>query len=301
MISIKRVFRISKWSLGSLLLDLAHLLLLCACGWCFYFIFYSPIFGAEVPLAKPSLEALQQRAKEQAKGMNLDAAQQKAQAQTKEMQVQDRALGEGEELPNQAKFNEAFQKELDRQGKDVFAPKTQNNPFAGPEARQQLQQAGKAMAASRPMQGERLYVLVSSSMPIGVLRNYLADAGRIQDARVEVSIRGLVGKMPDTLAWTRRMILKDPNCPLTIKCKELWPLNINPNPFRQFGVTQVPAIAWAKAPARGQEFRPEEFIIVRGDVSLAYALHKLADQPASAGFAKELLAKLQQPKSKGNP
>ncbi len=225
----------------------------------------------------------------------MKSLQQRAEKRGQQMKVKDRLVHEGP-LPDISALDEALAKERARQGKDIFGPLNKDNPFAG--------KSGEALlytlpdftgAASKAGRGERLYILVSSSMPKKAIRSYLKDAGNIQDGRIEVAMRGLYGgSMSKTLLWSRQIFLKNPDCLLEEACEQLWNLSINPNPFRALSIKRVPAMVWARGPLSGQDKpAPGSVLILKGDAKLEYALKRFVEE-GKGTLPKELLSKLKE-------
>ncbi|MFZ0450128.1 MAG: TrbC family F-type conjugative pilus assembly protein, partial [Desulfatiglandaceae bacterium] len=62
---------------------------------------------------------------------------------------------------------------------------------------------------------ERVYLFISSSMPLSTLRNYAADMDRLKDPHITMVMRGFVGGMhyiKPTISFIEKILVKDPTC-----------------------------------------------------------------------------------------
>lgn len=138
--------------------------------------------------------------------------------------------------------------------------------------------------AARLRPDERVWVLVSSSVPRETLRNYVRDMDRLGDPNVRMILRGFVGgakRIMPTLDFVRGLILHDPAC-----AGEDCPgfnavIQVDPLVFSRFGLREVPAIVYARgvraADPSMSDGAPEnasvgEAFLLRGDVSLGWVL-----------------------------
>ncbi|MBB3221714.1 type-F conjugative transfer system pilin assembly protein TrbC [Pseudoduganella umbonata] len=127
----------------------------------------------------------------------------------------------------------------------------------------------------------RLYVFVSFSMPPASLRQLASQAAK---AGVPLVLRGMVEEsLSATARRTAQLIETAPGASV----------EIDPGPFRRFGITRVPAyLIAAPAPACKNACVPEDAgPVIVGDVTLYYALERLA-QGASAPLAQYYLDRL---------
>ena len=168
--------------------------------------------------------------------------------------------------------------------------------FASPAVQERLQgeqakvaEALKAIQADDPKDQssqiaatEHLYLFLSSSMPEDALRRLLAGTARLGDERIVPVFAGLPHGLDDWPGNTRffqRVLQKEPTCRDTDAntCERLQvPLWINPELFRQYGVTEVPTLVYDNGSRTWS---------VQGEAELAVLLeriHKAADRPALA-------------------
>ena len=97
---------------------------------------------------------------------------------------------------------------------------------------------------------ERIYLFISSSVPIGTLRNYARDLDRLGDPAVFMVLRGFVGGMKrvkPTMDFVRQIITEDADCDIQKNKCIAYRVNIKIDPllFRKYGITRVPAAVYA--------------------------------------------------------
>jgi type-F conjugative transfer system pilin assembly protein TrbC len=135
-------------------------------------------------------------------------------------------------------------------------------------------------------ESNEVMVFVSTSMPKGSLEK----AGR--DSRITASMVVMRGasKGVGPGKWIASV---EAMKPLTDNGGEVF---LHPDLFVRYGITKVPAVVVApEAQAGCDEDACREFAVVYGDVSLAYALERLADRKDTIGsIARARLQKLNQ-------
>jgi type-F conjugative transfer system pilin assembly protein TrbC len=133
---------------------------------------------------------------------------------------------------------------------------------------------------------ERLYLFVSSSVPLQTLRNYAADMGKLGDPNISMVMRGFVEGMKymkPTLDFLTKVIVEDPGCDVKESKCAAYDINfiIDPLLFRMYGIKVVPAIVYARnvsvadtAMSEGAEENAKvgDYYVLYGDISLEYAL-----------------------------
>lgn len=142
-------------------------------------------------------------------------------------------------------------------------------------------------------ENERIYIFVSSGMPIEVVRNYVKQATELFDyqdlaSRVFFVLRGGVDglrKVSSTVDWVLSVISKDGKGCLSEDC-EIFPVNfiIDPFLYRKYNIFKVPAIVYVEG-LFGQELglvsegsnsiQIGRGLIRYGDVSLYRHLEKI--------------------------
>ncbi|WP_022846775.1 TrbC family F-type conjugative pilus assembly protein [Desulfurobacterium sp. TC5-1] len=121
---------------------------------------------------------------------------------------------------------------------------------------------------------EKIYVLISSSVPLETLKAYVGEAERFNRDFVFV-LRGTIGtvsKIRPTLLFIRRVISKGDREAYRVE------FNLDPRPFRLINAESVPAFLLLK------DGKPEA--VVYGDVSLGYAVKKLYENTCNPYLEK---------------
>ena len=149
---------------------------------------------------------------------------------------------------------------------------------------------------------ERVYIFVSSSMPLATVRNYAAAIDAIGDPNIFMVMRGMVNGMTDVrpnVRYLSSVLKRDPGC------KEYCPIFLgqvqtDPYLFRRYGVSQVPAVVYVKGVEKEDEEVSEgveeytsagQSYTFLGDVPLSYAMNEIAQSSVSAS-AKAVAKKL---------
>ena len=151
---------------------------------------------------------------------------------------------------------------------------------------------------------ERLYVFVSSSLPVQTLRNYAATIDRINDPNVVMVMRGFVGTMKDwtkMLEFSSRVLVRQPRCDTKAGQCEMFAANLQVDPllFRRYGIAVVPAMVYARGVTRLDTAMSEglvdaarvaDYYQMQGDVSLEYFLESVRRETGSASLDAMLAA-----------
>jgi type-F conjugative transfer system pilin assembly protein TrbC len=110
----------------------------------------------------------------------------------------------------------------------------------------------KALAARRKLGSDkRIYLFISSAMPLQTVRNYAASVARFGDPNVTLVMRGFVDgmtKIQPTIRFIASVLQRDPSCsPQEGEC-EMLPasLAVDPLLFRRYGIDLVPAVVYAR-------------------------------------------------------
>ena len=133
---------------------------------------------------------------------------------------------------------------------------------------------------------ERIYLFVSSSVPIETLRNYARDLDRLGDPNVFMVMRGFVDgmkRMKPTLDFVKGIIAADASCDVMTQGCKAYRVNIKIDPllFRKYGITRVPAAVYAAdvritdlSLSEGMEgnVKTGNHYALYGDASLAHVL-----------------------------
>ena len=151
---------------------------------------------------------------------------------------------------------------------------------------------------------ERIYVFISSSVPMRTLRNYARDIDRLGEKNISFVMRGFVGGMGlfgPTSEFLQALVVDDPACWTRDpgKCRGMnVEVLIDPMLFRAFGVESVPAIAYERSSRRAGadyglrlEADPTDSYMVYGDASLTEALeavNRVVRAKSLAGILRRL-------------
>lgn len=149
-------------------------------------------------------------------------------------------------------------------------------------------------ASGHLAEDERIYIFVSASMPMHVLRAYAADAAHLGDNRVTLVLRGFVGgmnKIVPTANMIAEMLKKNPSCELsaTHKCDmQSVEVMVDPLLYRRYGVQQVPTFVYVKGVNPTNPGMSEgdtdnarqtgEILSLAGDVSLKYVVARFFEE-----------------------
>ena len=146
---------------------------------------------------------------------------------------------------------------------------------------------------------ERIYVFVSSSMPLQTIRNYTASIARFGDPKVMLVMRGFVsgvGKIQPTVDLVGKVLQRDSACnPVTAgECESLpVPFGVDPLLFRRYDIDRVPAVVYArgvKAEDAGLSEGDDKNAIIGefwkafGDASLEYIVEQMQRDSDSQGL-----------------
>jgi conjugal transfer pilus assembly protein TrbC len=147
---------------------------------------------------------------------------------------------------------------------------------------------------------ERIYLFVSSSVPLATLRNYAAMINHVRDGRITMVLRGFVGgmkKVGPTLEFIGDILKKDPACDLgKTRCDSFQvTIHVDPEIFQRFQIENVPAMAYLPG---GDDQDQAEFLIILGDVSLDFMLERI-NREAKSGSLRTIIAALRSGKESG--
>jgi len=150
---------------------------------------------------------------------------------------------------------------------------------------------GEKSGAARGIlpENERIYLFISSSVPIGTLRNYARDLDRLGDPNVFMVLQGFVGGMKrvkPTMDFVLKIITEDADCDIQKNKCSAYRANVKIDPllFRKYGITLVPAAVYVPdvritdaTLSEGMEGNAKtgDHYVLHGDASLAYMLETL--------------------------
>jgi type-F conjugative transfer system pilin assembly protein TrbC len=150
---------------------------------------------------------------------------------------------------------------------------------------------------------ERIYLFISSAMPLQTVRNYAASVARLGDPNITLVMRGFVDgmtKIQPTIRFIGSVLQRDPACNSTEgECEMLSAgLAIDPLLFRRYGIDRVPAVVFVRGVKAEDAALSEgdtrntaiaESHTVFGDASLEYLIVQIQRETGSQNLL-DLLA-----------
>jgi conjugal transfer pilus assembly protein TrbC len=151
---------------------------------------------------------------------------------------------------------------------------------------------------------ERIYIFVSSSVPLQTLRNYVLAMDRLGDPNIVMVMRGFVDGMEyikPTIKFVGDILRKDPSCDMTKQKCETYraDFQIDPLLFRRYQIAKVPAVVYATdvnvmdvQMSEGLESNTEmsNYYVLYGDASLEYVLDTIQKETKSKSIERLLTA-----------
>ena len=143
---------------------------------------------------------------------------------------------------------------------------------------------------------ERIYLFISSSMPVATLRTYAAAIDKIEGCGVTIVMNGLIGDITDikpTLSFINDILMIDKACQGSA-CKAFQiSIEIDPLLFRLYNITTVPAVVYATGVATDPEQSEGKNSTangykISGDVSLEHALEQIEAKSKSPSIRSVL-------------
>ena len=119
----------------------------------------------------------------------------------------------------------------------------------------------------------RIYLFISSSVPVSTLRSYAAMIDHARADQVVMVLRGFVDgmrKIRPTINFIGEILKKDQDCDFTQEKCESYQANIQVDPmlFQRFSIDEVPALVFLP----DQQTEP---MIIYGDAGLDYLLERI--------------------------
>ena len=185
-------------------------------------------------------------------------------------------------------FQEKLNKETERLKQTVF-----NKPME--IVKKYYKDAGKDVLSLKLADNERIYIFISSSVPLSTLRNYAADIDKLGGQNVFMVMRGMkngMKYMKPTIEFVSSVIKKDQSCDMTKTECDTYSAEVQIDPllFRRYGIDKVPAIVYATGvdvmDIQGSEGIAEnakvnDFYVIYGDMALDYALERINEEVRS--------------------
>ena len=147
---------------------------------------------------------------------------------------------------------------------------------------------------------ERIYLFVSSSIPVTTLRTYAAMIDRARTGEIIMVLRGFVGgmkKIRPTLEFIGEILKKDPACDLDKTRCDSFQVNIQIDPelFQRFQIQDVPAVTYLP---EGEDQDQAEPLVILGDAALDFMLERINREANSNGL-KTIITALRSGKGSG--
>ena len=156
--------------------------------------------------------------------------------------------------------------------------------FFGKKPKEVKGNSSESVGDQAPVTDDRIYLFVSSSVPLPTIRNYAMDMARLNDPRFVLVMRGFVGgakRIGPTASFIADVLKVDPNCELNANrecAMQDVPFIVDPTLFRKSGIEKVPAIGFIPG---GTQIVAEP-LIVYGDTSLGYALEQMSRESGNS-------------------
>ena len=190
-------------------------------------------------------------------------------------------------------FQEKITSETERIKHTLFGP------FSNPD---RLEKPEETMCMDGLAGSEKIYLFISSSIPLSTLRTYVRNLDTLNDPNIVMVLRGFINGMQlvrPTLEFLERLLVKDKDCRLSDgKQCDVYQANIQIDPlvFRKFNIQQVPALAYVKniktidaqqsMGKDGNLAEESEAVVVYGDVALDYALEQMFNETGNLQIKK---------------
>jgi type-F conjugative transfer system pilin assembly protein TrbC len=176
---------------------------------------------------------------------------------------------------------------------------------AGVNVKEYYKDAAKDAAGVKLSSSERLYIFISTSVPVSTLREYVKDAVVLGARNIVFVLRGGVGGLTalgPTAKFKYQCVSDDPSCDLSSgKCKvHNVAFQIDPFLFRKYAIESVPAIVYVPAIAvadrnvsegRDGNVKEGDFYTVYGDASLGFVLEQI-EKATNSSHVKDLVKAL---------
>lgn len=174
-------------------------------------------------------------------------------------------------------FQDKITQETNRIKKEVFHLPTEDLSQGDPNNPKQ----NKILASS-----ERIYLFVSSSIPLNTLRTYAANLERLGDPNISMIMRGFIDGMKKagpTLEFISNIMVLEPGCRLKEQQCPARPLNMQIDPllYKKYDIKRVPALVYVPAyqsqdpdGSEGLGEAPLHYTLY-GDASLKYLIEEL--------------------------
>lgn len=203
------------------------------------------------------------------------------------------------EVYNSEEFQSKIQSEIERLKRDVFPEQVKDyneyysqiqNKNTVSNKKQEPFYGSKTVQLSPD---ERIYIFISSSVPVETLRNYARDIDRIGSPNIKMVMRGFIGGMKyikPTMEYLSDVLKRDKLCDFKAgqKCEVYGTsVYIDPLLFRAYNIKEVPAFVYIKglkvmdpllSEGMTDNVTSTQATVLYGDVSLEYAVEMFRRQ-----------------------
>ncbi|GEM_PF-4080217 len=126
---------------------------------------------------------------------------------------------------------------------------------------------------------QKLFIFVSSSVPVTTINRYVADAVAIGSPNIEIVMRGLVGSgksFTPTTKFISNCLKINPFCEESCKVYN-YSIDINPILFRKYKIDRVPAFVYDPhyKPYHSDNPTADNYYKLYGDVSLKFVVNRI--------------------------
>ncbi|MBP7796971.1 MAG: hypothetical protein KA059_09385, partial [Elusimicrobiales bacterium] len=148
---------------------------------------------------------------------------------------------------------------------------------------------------------ERLYIFISSSIPVKILRNYVSVVNKINDENIIFVMRGFINGakfLKPTARFVLDLLKKDEDCSFLDKKCEIYNVNfiIDPLLFQKYDIQRVPSFVYAtnvnpiniglSEGSSSNLSSDGEYFLLSGDASLEFIIEKFAIESGSPHLKK---------------
>ena len=186
--------------------------------------------------------------------------------------------------------------ETERIKREMFHEQLKDLPADMGGLKKEQDRPEQSVVPARLKDDERVYVFISSSMPLETIRTYAAAIGRYNDPKKMVLVmRGFIGgmqKIGPTTNFIADVLKEKSTCDFTSseQCQMVNAnVQVDPILFRRYGIKEVPATVYAKGVRVNNPDQSEgnddvavsSFWTVYGDASLEYNLDRIRQESGS--------------------
>jgi len=200
-----------------------------------------------------NVSARMEQAREDAKKMSLPA--------NRHTEVGRQAAEQTAKTFHSPEFQERLQCEQQRLEQEVF------EKYTIPWKQKPVREQSGDLAAT-----DKTYLFLSSSVPEEIVRTYITTIARAKATQIVPVLRGLIKGRENIKAsadYFSRILQEEPDCQDNKEstCRRYQvPIKIDPTLFERYGITRVPAVAYA-----GEN----DTFTIQGDAELAYLLERI--------------------------